>query len=207
MSAEAFKHPGINLGGAHADAHDAAEEVVFGFWVFLMSDLVIFGLLFATYGVMLDASAGGPGPGDLFHIRSAAIHTFVLLTSSFTFGMASLALKHGRAAVGLITWLTITLVLGAIFLAVEIHELAGIVEKGGAPSRSGFLSAFWVLVCTHGLHVFAGCVWIVVMIIQVVVFGIDRTIKTRILRLGLYWHFLDIVWVGIFSVVYLGGLA
>lgn len=207
MSAEAFKHPGINLGVAHPDAHNAAEEVVFGFWVFLMSDLVMFGLLFATYVTMLGATADGPGPKELFDIRSAAIQTLVLLTSSFTFGMASLAMKHGRRAVTLQVWLAVTLVLGAIFLAFEFHDFVSMIERGGAPSHSGFLSAFFGLVSTHGLHVIAGCAWIAVMMIQVFVFGIDLHVKTRILRLGLFWHFLDIVWVGIFSIVYLAGLA
>lgn len=207
MNAEARKHPGINLGLAHGDAHDAAEVVVFGFWVFLMSDLVLFGLLFATYVVMLDATAGGPGPKDLFDIRGAGTETFILLTSSFTFGMASLAMKYGRHPLRLQFWLAVTLILGLIFLGFEVHDFISMFAKGGEPSRSGFLSAFFALVPTHGLHVTAGCIWILVMMVQVAVFGIDTPVKTRILRLGLFWHFLDIVWVGIFSLVYLAGLA
>lgn len=207
MSTGVCKHPGINLGAAHPEAHDAAEEVVFGFWVFLMSDLVLFGLLFATYGTMIGATAGGPGPKELFDIKSAGIETLVLLTSSFTFGMASLALKYGRNRLRLLSWLAVTLILGATFLAFEVHDFATMFDKGGVPSRSGFLSAFFALVPTHGLHVTAGSLWIVIMMIQVVIFGIDTRVKTRILRLGLFWHFLDIVWVGIFSVVYLAGLA
>jgi cytochrome o ubiquinol oxidase subunit 3 len=207
MSTDIRKHPGINLGAAHPEAHDAAEVAVFGFWVFLMSDLVLFGLLFATYVAMLGATAGGPGPKDLFDIKSAGIETFVLLTSSFTFGMASLALKYGRHKLRLLFWLVVTLILGVIFLAFEVHDFITMFEKGGVPSRSGFLSAFFALVPTHGLHVTAGSIWIIVMMIQVVVFGINTPVKTRILRLGLFWHFLDIIWVGIFSVVYLAGLA
>jgi cytochrome o ubiquinol oxidase subunit 3 len=207
MTAEPFKHPGINLGAAHPDAHDAAEELVFGFWVFLMSDLVIFGLLLATYVTMLGATAGGPGPKELFDIRSVGIQTLLLLTSSFAFGMASLALKYGRRSTGLLVWLAVTLILGASFLAFEIRDFVSMIAEGGAPSRSGFLSAFFGLVGTHGLHVFAGCVWIVVMIVQVLAMEIDGLLKIRILRLGLFWHFLDIVWVGIFSVVFLAGLA
>ncbi len=206
MSTEAFKHPGINLGFAHPEAHDAAEEVVFGFWVFLMSDLVIFGLLFATYVMMIGATAGGPEPRDLFDIRSVAIQTAALLASSFTFGMASLALKYGDTPLRLLLWLAVTLVFGAIFLGFEVHDFLTMFEQGGVPSRSGFLSAFFALVPTHGLHVTAGMVWMVIMMIQVVTFGADTKVKTRILRLGLFWHFLDIVWVGIFSVVYLAGL-
>jgi cytochrome o ubiquinol oxidase subunit 3 len=208
MSAEVRRHPGINLGAAHPQAHDAAEEVVFGFWVFLMSDLVLFGLLFATYVTMVGATAGGPGPRELFDIKSAGIETLVLLTSSFTFGMASLVLKHARHWLRLLLWLAVTLILGVIFLAFESHDFVIMFDKGGTPSRSGFLSAFFALVSTHGLHVTAGSVWIIIMMVQVVTFGIDDThVKTRLLRLGLFWHFLDIVWVGIFSVVYLTGLA
>lgn len=207
MTAEACKHPGLNLGAAHRDAHDAAEVAVFGFWVYLMSDLVLFGLLFATYVVMLGATAGGPGPKDLFDLKSTGIETFVLLTSSFTFGMASLALKYGRNRARLLFWLAVTLGLGAIFLAFEVHDFITMFERGGVPSRSGYLSAFFALVGTHGLHVTAGGIWIVVMMVQVAMFGVTTPVKTRILRLGLFWHFLDIVWVGIFSVVYLAGLA
>ena len=207
MSAEVCKHPGINLGTAHQEAHDAAEVVVFGFWVFLMSDLVMFGLLFATYVTMIGATAGGPGGKELFDLRSAGIETMVLLLSSFTFGMASLALKYTHDRFRLLFWLAVTLILGVTFLAYEVHDFVTMLDKGGAPSRSGFLSAFFALVPTHGLHVTVGSFWIVIMMIQVVTFGIDTQVKTRILRLGLFWHFLDIVWVGIFSVVYLAGLA
>lgn len=207
MNGEPARHPGLNLGSAHQEAHDAAEIAVFGFWVYLMSDLVLFGLLFATYVVMLGATAGGPGPNELFDIKSAGIETLVLLTSSFTFGMASLALKYGRNNVRLMFWLAVTLCLGATFLAFEVHDFITMFEKGGVPSRSGFLSAFFALVPTHGLHVTAGSIWIVIMMVQVAMFGVTTPVKTRLLRLGLFWHFLDIVWVGIFSVVYLAGLA
>jgi cytochrome o ubiquinol oxidase subunit 3 len=207
MSAEVCKHPGINLGTTHQEAHDAAEVVVFGFWVFLMSDLVMFGLLFATYVTMIGATAGGPGGKELFDLGSAGIETMVLLLSSFTFGMASLALKYTHDRFRLLFWLAVTLILGVTFLAYEVHDFVTMLDKGGAPSRSGFLSAFFALVPTHGLHVTVGSFWIVIMMIQVVTFGIDTQVKTRILRLGLFWHFLDIVWVGIFSVVYLAGLA
>jgi len=207
MSTEICKHPGLNLGAAHPEAHDAAEVVVFGFWVFLMSDLVLFGLLFATYVTMLGATAGGSGPKELFDLESAFIQTMALLTSSFTFGMASLALKYGRHKLRLLLWLAVSLIFGMIFLAFEVHDFVTMFNMGAVPSRSGFLSAFFALVPTHGLHVTAGSIWMVIMMIQVVIFGIDTRIKTRLLRLGLFWHFLDIVWVGIFSVVYLAGLA
>ena len=201
------KHPGLNYGSLDPQTHEEAEEVVFGFWVFLMSDLVLFSLLFATYATMLGHEAGGPGPARLYDIQSAAIETGALLTSSFTFGMASLAMKYAHRQGVVLLWLGITLVLGLTFLGFEINDFITMIGKGGAPSRSGFVSAFFVLVGTHGLHVTFGSIWIIVMMVQLVVFGRPPIVKTRVLRLALFWHFLDIVWVGIFSVVYLQGLA
>jgi len=199
-------YPGLNLRRDDPD-HAGAEEAVFGFWVFLMSDLVLFALLFATYVTMLGAEAGGPGSHDLFDIKSAAVETALLLLSSFTFGMGSLALKHGQHRFMLLLWLAATLALGLTFLGFETHDFISAIAKGGGPSRSGFTSAFFALVGTHGLHVTFGSIWIAVMMVQALVFGPDRLGKTRLLRLGLFWHFLDIVWVGIFSVVYLQGFA
>lgn len=207
MAPETIKHPGINLGSHHGTAHDEAETVVFGFWVFLMSDLVIFGLMFANYVVQFPRTAGGPGPGDLFAIGSAFAQTMVLLTSSVTIGMASLALKYERGRGAVISWLLVTLALGAVFLVLEMRDLAQMIASGATPSRSGFLSAFYGLVPLHGLHVAAGLLWGVVLIVQVGVLGLTTGVKTRLLRLGLFWHLLDVVWIGIFSVVYLGGLA
>ena len=156
---------------------------------------------------MLSGKAGGPGAEALFDLKSAAVETGLLLLSSFTFGMASLAIKHGLPRIMLLLWLALTLSLGLMFLGFELHDFVTMIGEGGAPDRSGFLSAFFALVGTHGLHVTFGSIWIVVMIVQVLVFGPDHLTKTRLLRLGLFWHFLDIVWVGIFSVVYLQGLA
>jgi cytochrome o ubiquinol oxidase subunit 3 len=207
MTVHDFKYPGINLGFTDRDTHLAAEEKVFGFWVFLMSDLVLFSLLFATYATMIGATAHGPGANDVFDIKSVAIETGALLASSFTFGMASLAMKYSRNRRRLIFWLAVTLLLGLVFLGLETRDFISMVAKGAPASRSGFLSALFTLVACHGLHVTAGCVWIIVMIAQILVFGIERDVKTRVLRLGLFWHFLDIVWIGIFSVVYLQGLA
>lgn len=207
MNPTKLKHAGINLGSTDPDTHEAAGEVVFGFWVFMMSDLVLFALLFAVYGTMIGATAGGPGGKELFELKSAFIETMLLLSSSFTYGMASLAMKYGHRRNRLLLWLAVTLLLGVAFIAMELRDFLHMLDKGAGPSRSGFLSAFYALVSTHGLHVTAGSVWLMVMMIQTLVFGIDRTVKTRLLRLGLFWHFLDIVWVGIFSVVYLQGVA
>lgn len=200
-------HPGLNLGDAHASAHASAETLVFGFWAFMMSDLILFGLLFATYATMLPATAGGPGPHDLFDIRAAFTESMLLLTSSLTFGMASMAMKYhaGRARVAL--WLCMTLALGLTFLGFELHDFSMMAAKGGVPSRSGYLSAFFALVSLHGLHVTGAALWLVALLAQMARYGLDDRVKTGLLRLGLLWHFLDIVWVGIFSVVYLGGLA
>ncbi len=201
------RHPGLNFGHTDPGAHEEAEEVLFGFWVFLMSDLVLFALIFATYGTMLSRLAGGPGARALFDLKSAAAETGALLASSFTFGLASLAVKYDARPGRVLTWLAITFILGAIFLGFELHDFTDMIGHGGMPSRSGFLSAVFVLLGTHGLHVTFGMIWIVVMMIQLRVFGIDRAVKLRLLRLGLFWHFLDIVWIGIFSLVYLQGLA
>lgn len=201
-----LKHPGINLGRAHPDTEGQSEELLFGFWVFLMSDAIIFGVLFATYAAMLHSTAGGPGPSELYDIKSAFAETVALLASSFTFGMASLALKYRHSRGVLLFWLGVTLCLAGVFLGLEIHDFLSMFAKGGGPTRSGFLSAFFSLVPLHGLHVTSGCIWMVALIGQIMVYGIDRDVKLGLLRLGLFWHFLDIVWVAIFSVVYLGGL-
>lgn len=206
MTANELRHAGLNLGNADLQTHEKAGSAIFGFWVFLMSDAVLFALLFATYGVMLPGTAGAPGPAQEFKITSAFIETLILLSSSFTFGMASLAMKHDHRRTDLYLWLGVTLLLGLAFLGMELHDFTTMISDGATPDRSGFLSSFFALVSTHGLHVLSGCVWIAVMMVQLAVFGPDPRVKINLLRLGLFWHFLDIVWVAIFSVVYLQGL-
>ncbi|MGB8717584.1 MAG: cytochrome (ubi)quinol oxidase subunit III [Rhodanobacteraceae bacterium] len=202
------KHAGLNLGHRHHQTHQSAESPLFGFWVFLMSDAVIFALLFAVYQTMMHASAGGPDTHQVFELKSCFIETLILLTSSFTFGMASLAMKYAEPARNwLMFWLVVTLLLGLAFIGMELHDFHVMARQGAVPQRSGFLSAFFTLVSTHGLHVVSGCIWIMVMLAQLLVFGVSPQVKTRIMRLGLFWHFLDIVWVGIFSLVYLQGLS
>lgn len=202
-----LRHPGINLGPAHSDTEEKCEEFLFGFWIFLMSDAIVFGVLFATYAAILNRTAGGPGPEKLYDIKSVFAETIVLLSSSFTFGMASLSLKYGRRRGPLLIWLGITLFLAAIFLGLETHDFLSMFSKGGGPMRSGFLSSFFALVPLHGLHVTTGCIWMIAIVGQIMAYGIDRDVKLGLLRLGLFWHFLDIVWIAIFSVIYLGGLA
>lgn len=207
MTDEAIKHPGLNLGRTHGRDHDAAEGMVFGFWVFLMSDAILFSMVFATYLTSVNATVGGPGPHELYDIYGVLIETLVLLASSFTFGMASLALKYKHAATRLIGWLAVTLVLGVTFLGLELNDFALMFAKGGVPSRSGFLSAFFDLVPLHGLHIAGGSLWLICLVGQILIYGVDTQVKLGIMRLALFWHFLDIIWIAIFSVVYLVGLA
>jgi len=207
MSVVALKHPGLNLGPSDRETELKTEELLFGFWVFVMSDAIVFSVLFATYEIMRHSTAGGPGPAELYDIKSVFIETLALLSSSFTYGMASLSLKYGSSRRPLILWLCLTLTLAVIFLGLEAHDFITMFHKGGPPTRSGYLSAFFSLVPLHGLHVTTGSIWMIAMIVQIMVYGVDKEVKLGLLRLGIFWHFLDIVWIAIFSVVYLGGLA
>lgn len=207
MSNEVFHYPGLNIGHAHPRTHQAAQTMIFGFWVFLMSDAILFAVVFASYVVDVHGTAGGPGPKDLYDLGSVFAETLLLLASSFTFGMASMSLKYSHSRRRLLGWLALTLLLGAAFLGFEVHDFLAMVANGGVPERSGFLSAFWDLVPLHGLHVTAGCIWMLCLFGQMARYGLDTRTKLGIMRLALFWHFLDIVWIVIFSVVYLGGLA
>lgn len=203
-SSDTNLHPGLNL-TIHEDlATDRTGTVIFGFWVFLMSDLVFFGLMFAIYITMIGATAGGPGPRELFNFTSLGLQTGALLLSSLTAGMASLALKYELGRARIVGWLLVTLILGLGFLTLEVRDFMSMIEKGGGPSRSGYLSAFFGIVPLHGLHVAMGCLWMVVLLIQMSTFGLVTQIKTRLMRFALFWHFLDLIWVGIFSIVYFG---
>jgi cytochrome o ubiquinol oxidase subunit III len=197
---------GFDVGGAGEPTRERADGDVLGFWVFLMSDAVIFALLFATYGVMLSRTAGGPTPAATYKIGPAFVETLLLLTSSLTFGMASVAMKYAAPRRQLLGWMVVTLLLGTAFLGMELRDFATMSGAGALPTRSGYLSAFFALVPLHGLHVFVGGLWMVVMMVQLMVFGLDAQVKLNIRRLALFWHFLDIVWIAIFSVVYLQGL-
>lgn len=186
-----------------------SESDLFGFWVFLMSDAVIFALLFATYGAMVNGTFGGPTPASEFKLGSILLETLTLLTSSFTFGMASIAMKYRSSATGrtsLPAWMGLTLLLGIIFLGLEGRDFSSMFGHGAYPNRSGFLSAFFALVPLHGLHVLVGCLWLTVMLIQICTLGCDARVEMNIKKLGVFWHFLDVVWIAIFSVVYLQGL-
>ncbi|WEN13947.1 cytochrome c oxidase subunit 3 [Rhodanobacter sp. AS-Z3] len=207
MNLQVTQPPEFNLGSEFAKADPIAEKVMFGFWAFLMSDAILFGMVFATYVTSLHGMAGGPGPRQLYDLNSIFIETLLLLISSFTFGMASLALKYQHRRTRLVGWLLLTLLLGVAFLCLELHDFASMFAKGGVPTRSGFLSAFFGLVPLHGLHVAAGCIWLIALLGQLARYGLDTATQLGIKRLALFWHFLDIIWIAIFSVVYLAGLA
>ncbi|MBB3143095.1 cytochrome o ubiquinol oxidase subunit III [Halomonas sp. THAF12] len=194
--------------GDHAhehDHHDTAGTKLFGFWVYLMSDLIIFGSLFATFAVLLKGTADGPTPGEIFELPFVLVETFLLLFSSFTYGMAVLAMNADRAS-QVKAWLAITFLLGAGFVGMEVYEFQHLIHEGFGPDRSAFLSAFFTLVGTHGLHVTFGLIWILVMLIQVQTKGLTDMTRPRIMCLSLFWHFLDIVWICVFSFVYLMGV-
>lgn len=201
------RHPGLNLGSKHQSADDQAETEVFGFWVFMMSDAILFGLLMATYVVMRPNTNGGPGPQELFELKSIFIETMLLLTSSVAIGFSHLALKHEPRPVKMVLWLLIAMALALTFVGFEIHDFLKMFSKGGTPQRSGFLSSFFALVPLHGLHVTFSCLWAVAILGQMLVYGLDDRVKLSMVRLAVLWHFLDIVWIGIFSIVYIGGLA
>jgi len=179
--------------------------VSFGFWVFLLSDIVMFSALFAAYAVLHDHTADGPTGRQLFNLTHVAIETGCLLISSFTCGILTLC-TEARSKVGIYLAAAATLVLGASFLGIEIAEFAGMVARGAGPSRSAFLSAFFTLVGTHGLHVTAGMVFLLVMLAQVATRGFIPATMRRLRCFALFWHALDIVWVALFSVVYLMGM-
>ena len=184
--------------------HDDGSKNVLGFWIYLMSDCLIFASLFATFGVLAGNVAGGPSARDLFDLPYVAVETVVLLVSSFTFGVAALAFHTGDRN-RVVIWLAITFLLGAAFIAMEVREFAHLIADGAGPSRSAFISAYFTLVGTHGLHVTAGLVWLAIMIHQTLRFGLDGMMQRRIACLSLFWHFLDLVWICVFTFVYLRG--
>jgi cytochrome o ubiquinol oxidase subunit 3 len=190
-----------------SEAGSAPKRIVvaYGFWIFLLSDIVMFSALFAAYAVLVRATAGGPAGAELFNQVSVAIETACLLISSYTCGMMSLAV-NARRQVDTYFFAVVTFVLGAAFLYLEVHEFAGMIALGATPERSAFLSAFFTLVGCHGLHVTAGLVWLAVMMAQVAVRGFRASVERRLLCFALFWHALDIVWVWLFTVVYLMGV-
>ena len=190
-----------------SEAGPAPKRIVvaYGFWIFLLSDIVMFSALFAAYAVLVRATAGGPTGAELFNQASVAIETACLLASSFTCGLMSLAVGSRRRTATYV-FAGVTFVLGAVFLVLEIREFAGMIAIGATPQRSAFLSAFFALVGCHGLHVTAGLIWLAVMMAQVAIKGFRANVERRLLCFALFWHALDIIWVWLFTVVYLMGV-
>ncbi|HZY19393.1 MAG TPA: cytochrome o ubiquinol oxidase subunit III [Ramlibacter sp.] len=185
--------------------HHPQQGTLLGFWLYLMSDCLIFAVLFATYAVLGRSYAAGPSGADLFDLPLVALNTALLLFSSITYGFGMIAMQHGRKA-QLLGWLAITGLLGLGFLGIEVYEFSHLIHEGAGPQRSAFLSSFFTLVGTHGLHVTFGCLWLATLMVQVVRTGLTRENKRRLVCLSMFWHFLDVIWIGVFTFVYLMGV-
>lgn len=181
------------------------DKVTFGFWVYLMTDCVLFASLFATYAVLHTNTYGGPTSGQLFDLNFVLEETIILLTSSFTAGLAILAARKGNTKQVLL-WLVVTLLLGLSFLGLELSEFGRLIHEGNSWHRSAFLTSFFTLVGTHGTHIAIGSLWMLVLMVQIIRRGITHVTMRRLLCFSLFWHFLDIVWIFIFSIVYLMGV-
>jgi cytochrome o ubiquinol oxidase subunit 3 len=185
-------------------SHHPQQGTLLGFWIYLMSDCLLFAVLFATYAVLGHSYAAGPSGSDLFDLPVVAANTALLLFSSITYGMAMIAMQAGKKTHVLI-WLAITGLFGLGFLTLELTEFAHLIHEGAGPQRSAFLSAFFTLVGTHGLHVTFGTIWLVTLMVQVGRGGLTSANKRRLTCLSMFWHFLDVVWIGVFTFVYLMG--
>lgn len=194
---------------ARSDEHTAEQETTqkttLGFWVYLMTDCVLFASLFAAYAVLRNNTAGGVGGSEIFDLPFVLVETLVLLTSSFTCGLALLS-AYRRDKTGVFAWLGVTFLLGASFLGMELYEFTQLVQEGHSWRASAFLSAFFTLVGTHGLHITAGLLWMTVLLRQVYKRGFSPSNLRRLTMFSLFWHFLDIVWIFIFTIVYLMGV-
>ncbi|MCZ2495901.1 cytochrome o ubiquinol oxidase subunit III [Xylophilus sp. Kf1] len=186
------------------EEHHVQNGTLLGFWLYLMSDCLIFACLFAVYAVLGNSFAAGPSGADLFELPLVAFNTAMLLFSSITYGFAVLKMQQKQVR-GTILWLGVTGLFGLAFLCTELYEFAHLIHEGAGPQRSAFLSAFFALVGTHGLHVTFGLVWLVVLMFQVGKHGLTRENKRRLMCLSMFWHFLDVVWIGVFTFVYLMG--
>ncbi|XQW83581.1 cytochrome o ubiquinol oxidase subunit III [Thalassotalea piscium] len=186
------------------DHHDTSGDTIFGFWLYLMTDCLLFASFFATYAVLFMNTAGGVSGKDIFELDFVGIETAALLISSITFGFAMIAAQNQKKALTLVC-LVITFCLGAVFIGMEVYEFHHLIEHGNGPQQSAFLSSFFALVGLHGLHVTAGLIWMTIMMIEVSRRGLGKATVTRLSTLSLFWHFLDIVWICVFTVVYLMG--
>jgi cytochrome o ubiquinol oxidase subunit 3 len=188
-----------------AHAHHPENGTLLGFWLYLMSDCLVFACLFAMYGVLGHSYAGGPTGAELFDLPLVAVNTSLLLLSSITYGFAMLQMQNGHLR-GTVAWLLVTGAFGAGFIGIELHEFAHLVHEGAGPQRSAFLSSFFTLVGTHGLHVTFGLVWLVTLVVQLMRRGLITANRRRLMCLSMFWHFLDVVWIGVFTFVYLMGV-
>ena len=182
--------------------HHPENGTLLGFWLYLMSDCLIFACLFATYAVLGRSYAAGPSGAELFDLPLVAVNTSLLLLSSITYGFAMLEMQKKRLN-STIAWLLVTGVLGAGFISLELYEFAHLIHEGAGPQRSAFLSSFFTLVGTHGLHVSFGLVWLVTLVFQLKQHGLNAANRRRLQCLSMFWHFLDVVWIGVFTFVYL----
>lgn len=185
--------------------HHPENGTLLGFWLYLMSDCLLFAVLFACYGVLGRSYAAGPSGADLFNLPLVAANTALLLLSSITYGFAMLEMQRRRQG-SVLMWLAITGLLGLGFLGLELYEFWHLIHEGAGPQRSAFLSSFFALVGTHGLHVTFGCIWLVVLMVQINKHGLGAPNRRRLMCLSMFWHFLDVVWIGVFTFVYLMGV-
>jgi cytochrome o ubiquinol oxidase subunit 3 len=188
------------------DEHDHPEggSTLLGFWIYLMSDCLIFAILFATFGVLGSNYAAGPGPKDVFELPLVALNTALLLFSSMTYGFAMIGMQRGKVR-EVQAWLLLTACFGAAFLSIEMYEFTHLIGEGATPQRSAFLSSFFTLVGTHGVHVTFGMIWLFTLLVQLGMHGLTEANRRRLLCLSLFWHFLDVIWIGVFTFVYLLG--
>jgi len=182
--------------------HEVNDKAIFGFWVYLMTDLLMFAAIFASYAVLKDNTFGGPGGRELFSLPLALTETLILLTSSFTCGLAMIAVHQAKKNQVLV-WFGVTAALGISFLVMELNEFSKLIAEGHSFQNSAFLSSFFTLVGTHGLHIAVGLLWMLVSMVMVYKRGLTPAIANKLTRLSLFWHFLDIVWIFIFTIVYL----
>ena len=188
------------------DEHDHPEgdSTLIGFWIYLMSDCLIFAILFAAFGVLGSSYAAGPGPRNVFELPLVAMNTAMLLFSSMTYGFAMIGMQRGKVR-EVQAWLVLTALFGAAFLSIELYEFSHLIGEGATPQRSAFLSSFFTLVGTHGLHVTFGLIWMATLLVQLAIHGLTEANRRRLLCLSLFWHFLDVIWIGVFTFVYLVG--
>jgi cytochrome o ubiquinol oxidase subunit III len=193
---------------SHHEDHEAAanDRVMFGFWIYLMTDLLMFAVLFAVYSVLHGNTVGGEGGSELFSLPLALTNTLLLLTSSFTCGLGMIAARRGDKN-QVLTWFGVTFALGLAFLSVELFEFAELIHEGHTPTVNAFLSSFFTLVGTHGLHITSGLLWMAITLAFVIKRGLNAPLVRKLSLLSLFWHFLDIVWIFIFTVVYLMAFA